>query len=381
MPKPHFNFRLLLALALLLFGASRQIAKERSSSTLRPGARLYAYVGNTGDGTVTAIDLVSLRAVATIPVGPAPSGLRAHPTRDEIWGVSTTGGYAWVIDAPSGQLAARIPIGEGAFALDFSPDGSKAYVAASHAGTVVAIDCKERRVIATARLGREPWLVRSTPDGSTLLVTLRGAALLALLDAGTLREAGHVVVAPQPEQILILPGGDKAFVSAAGSQQVSVVDLRHRVLLANLPLGGRATGFVFNPRGELYALTPETNGMTVVDTWRNEVAENKVLGSSPVQGVLTSGPSPLLFVTDSAGNYIRPVIAEFRQPLRPIPAGQRPVNAQFTADESLLLVVNEGSADLTVISHLVQALNQRQTPPFTMIPLGRQPRDIAIKLF
>lgn len=380
MARLHLNFRLALAAALLLAGAARQMAQEHRPSVLRPGLRLYAYVGNTGDGTVTAVDLASLQAVATIPVGPSPSGLRAHPTRDEIWGVSTTGGYAWVIDVRRGELAARIPVGIGAFALDFSPDGKRAYVAASDAGTVVAIDCESHRVLATARLGRQPWLVRATPDGRTLLVSLRGASSIALLDAATLRETQTIRVAPQPEQLFILPGGEKLFVSAVGSQQVSIVDLRKRLLLTNLPLSARATDFIFNPKGELYALTPDANGMTVLDTWRNEIGDTRILGSSPTQGIYTPN-GDLLFVADAAANQVLPVLAEFRQPLRAIPVGQRPVNARFTDDERLLLVVNEGSEDLTVISGLTQALNQRQTPPFTMIPLGSRPRDLAIKLF
>jgi len=380
MKSPRLNPRLILAVLLLLAGAARQVAKEHGPSFLRPGLRLYAYVANTGDGTVTAVDLVSLKAVATIPVGPTPSGLRAHPTRDEIWGVSTTGGYAWVIESALGAVAARIPVGQGAFALDFSPDGKYAYVAASNDGSVTAIDCATRSVRATAHLGQQPWLVRSTPDGATLVVSLRGASSIALLDAATLREVQKIHVAPRPEQLLILPSGEKVFVSAAGSQQVSVVDLRRRVLLTNLPLSARATDFVFNPKGELYAITPEANGMTVLDTWRNELGDTRVLGNSPTQGVYTPN-GDLLFVTDTAANQVRLVLAEFRQPLQPIPVGQRPVTVRFTDDERLLLVVNEGSEDLTVISGLTQAIAQRQTPPFTLIPLGSRPRDLAIKLF
>lgn len=380
MAKLRVNFRLVLALVLLLAGAARQLAREPQRSVLLPGLRLYAYVGNTGDGTVTAVDLASLRAVATIPVGPAPSGLRAHPTRDEIWGVSTTGGYAWVIATHTGEVMARIPVGTGAFALDFSPDGKYAYVAASEAGMIVAIDCVFRRAVATARVGRQPWLVRATADGRNLLVSLRGASSIAVLDALSLRELQTIKVAPQPEQLFLLPGGEKLFVSAAGSQQISIVDLRRRLLLTNLPLGARATDFVFNPKGELYALTPDANGMTVVDTWRNEIGDTRILGSSPTRGIYTPN-GDVLFVADAAANQILPVLAEFRQPLRAIPVGQRPVNARFTDDERLLLVVNEGSEDLTVLSGLTQALNQRQTPPFTMIPLGSRPRDLAIKLF
>ena len=74
--------------------------------------------------------------IATIPVGPAPSGLRANPALKQIWGVSTEGGYAFVIDAPTGHVAARIPVGASPFAVDFSQDGARAFVAASGSSTL-----------------------------------------------------------------------------------------------------------------------------------------------------------------------------------------------------------------------------------------------------
>jgi YVTN family beta-propeller protein len=370
-----YNLRLLLALVLLLAGAARQLAKERRPSVLRPGARLYAYVGNTGDGTVTAVNLVTLRTVATIAVGPAPSGLRAHPTRAEVWGVSTTGGYAWVIDTAKGELAARVPVGEGAFALDFSPDGRRAYVAASASGNVVAIDCATRQVAATARPGRQPWIVRVAPDGRSLLVTLHGEHRVAQLDATTLRELSSIVVASRPEQIFIEGRGEKAFVSAAGSRQVSVVDLQQRALVTNLPLNARATDLIGAQDGKILVPLPEANALTILDSWRNEVEETRILGSAPTQGVATSDGA-LVYVTDTTANQVRPFYLPFRQARKPIAVGQRPVTARLTEDDALLLVVNEGSEDLAVIS------TRAQTPILlTLIALGRQPRDLAIKLF
>ncbi|MFY9584576.1 MAG: YncE family protein, partial [Candidatus Acidiferrales bacterium] len=141
------NFRFAFAGMVLLAGAAVQIVREHRPSMLRPGLRLCAYVASAADGNVTVVDLVRLAVTGKISVGPAPSGLRAHPTRKEIWGVSTEGGYVWVIDAPHDQVAARIPVGAAPFALDFSPDGSRAYVAASGASSVVAIDCQTRQVV------------------------------------------------------------------------------------------------------------------------------------------------------------------------------------------------------------------------------------------
>src|ERR1700733_12006539 len=129
--KSRVNVRLIFVLVALAILAFREVALELRPSFLRPGLHLFAYVGNTADGTLTAVDLVKLSAVSAIPVGAGPSGLRAHPTRDEIWGLSSAGGYAWILDTKSNRIVAKIPVGSEPYALDFSRDGRPAYIAAS----------------------------------------------------------------------------------------------------------------------------------------------------------------------------------------------------------------------------------------------------------
>src|SRR5205807_10358567 len=94
---------------------------DHRPSLLRPDLHLCAY-GTTGDGSVTVVDLVKLKAVAHIPVGPGLSGMREHPARPEILGVNSGGSYVWIFDARVYQVSARIPVGPLPYALDFSPD-------------------------------------------------------------------------------------------------------------------------------------------------------------------------------------------------------------------------------------------------------------------
>src|SRR5579871_2594837 len=160
MPRRALNIRLILISLALIGVVAREIALEQRPSFLRPGLKLCAYVANVGDGTVSVVDLVSLSVRATIPVGATPAGLRTHPTRAEIWGVSTDGGTVWVLDAPTDRVVARISVGASPFALDFSPDGHRAYVSASGADTLVAIDCTSRQIVGRAHTGKHPLLAR-----------------------------------------------------------------------------------------------------------------------------------------------------------------------------------------------------------------------------
>ncbi|MGA8073858.1 MAG: hypothetical protein WB995_10300, partial [Candidatus Acidiferrales bacterium] len=87
MKKLRVNYRVVVLIAILAAIGVQLIWVEKLPAYLRPGLHLNAYVANAADGTISAIDLVRLAPIATISVGSEPSGLRAHPTRPEIWGV------------------------------------------------------------------------------------------------------------------------------------------------------------------------------------------------------------------------------------------------------------------------------------------------------
>jgi YVTN family beta-propeller protein len=381
----RFNLRFAFLLVVLLLAATRQVAREDRPSFLRPGLRLYAYVANSGDGTVTIVDLVSLHARKAVPVGPAPSGIRAHPTRDEIWGVSTGGGYVWVIDARSEEVAARIEVGAQPFAVDFSPDGKRAFVAASGTGNVVAIDCASRQVLGRARTGRRPWLARVTPDGKLLVVPNRDDNSVTLLGAEDLRHVATVPVAPRPEQVIVLGDGAKAFISAAGdgngdprhrtgTHQVSVVDLKRPALVANLPLPATPGDLVLVPKdGKLLVPSPESHGVVLIDTWRNEVEGFLLVGNGPYRATLSAEPETL-YVSDVNAGAVTPIQFRLRRTNKPIPTGQRPGACRLTPGEDLLLAVNEDSGNLAIIRTSTHSL-------ITLVPVGPRPSDLAIKVF
>ena len=377
------NFRLYFLLAALGIGGIVLLLREHRPSFLRPDLHLSAYV-TTADGNVTVVDLVKLKAVARIAVGPGLSGMREHPTRPEIFGLSSTGGYVWILDPRAnhftGQVTARIAVGPLPYALDFSPEGSRIYTTASGNNTLLAIDVKSRAVVGRAMTGREPVLAHVTPDGKTVLVVNRRDASLGIHDATTLTLRGSVSVVPQPEDVAVLPDGSLAFVLSRSERRISVVDLRRGVLVTHLELAGKPTDMLLKPDGgELYVISPEAHGLQAINTWTHEVGDYMVLGSTPTRGVLSSDAS-LLYVSDTAGDRVTPVDIFNRRIIRdpgkgfPVPAGDSPTALRFDPAENLLLVVSQGSGDLAVIRVRTNFL-------VTMIPVGDHPQDLAVKLF
>src|ERR1700681_4061070 len=234
MSRPR-NYRDLSLLGILLAAALILLLFEHRPSFLRPGLRLSAYI-TTSDGSLAIVDLVKLGAVAHIPIGQKLSGVREHPTRPEIWGVSTAEGFVWVLDTRTNQVTAKIPVGPLPYAVDFSPDGARAYMTSSGNNTLVAIDCRTRAILGSAKTDREPVLARSTAAGKTIVVANRGDATVSLHDAATLTQRGTIPVVARPEDIAIMSDSSIAFVRSASEARISVVDLHRGVLLTHLEL-------------------------------------------------------------------------------------------------------------------------------------------------
>ncbi len=363
--------------AALVFFAAVLIAREHRPSFLRPDLRLNAYV-TTADGGVTVVDLVKLAAVAHVMIGPGLSGMREHPTRPEVWGVSAQGGYTWVLDAKSNAVGARIPVGSLPFAVDFSRDGRLAYATASGSDALIAIDCETRRVVGRAKTGAIPVIAHVTPDSKLVVVVNRGDATLGLHDAATLALRHRVGVVPNPEDVVIVPDSSLAFVLSRTERRISVVDLERAELLTNLDLAGEPTQMLLKPDGgELYVLSPEAHGLQVINTWTHEVGDYMVIGSAPTRGVLLPDASGM-FVSDTAAGRVAPVDIVNRKVIRPISAGAAPGALAFNPGEkpSLLLVANRDSGDVSVIR-----IRSESQSLLTMIPVGEKPGDVVMKLF
>src|SRR5579859_3182118 len=124
------KFRVAFVLSGLSLAGFIVLLREHRPSFLRPDLHSMAYV-STASGLVSVVDLVKNSTIARVSVGPDASGLRAHPNRKEIWGVSPAGGYVWVLDASNNQVTAKIPTAGAPYSIDFSLDAKLAYATSS----------------------------------------------------------------------------------------------------------------------------------------------------------------------------------------------------------------------------------------------------------
>ncbi len=353
----RLNYRLLFALSLIVVTATVQIIREHRPTFLRQGLRLYAFVGNAGDGTVSVVDLVRLGEIATIPVGPDPSGLRAHPEFVQVWaGIDRgrirvryrRGHRPCCIARPGRRRHPSRSIFPLTDVLPMSPPRDRQVWWPSIAG---------RDRLLRARTWPEPVARARDTRREDVLVPQCEDSTVEVFDAATLAHVAKIGVANHPEQVVILPDNSMAFVSAAGSNEISAIDLRHHVLITNLRLNGAPSALLLKPDGgELYVIVPDSHGLEIIDTWRTEISGSMSLGSAPTDGAMTADGS-LVYVSDAGAGSVMPIEMATRHLLLPITTGRHPGPCALDPSGDLLLVANEDSGDLAMIRVRTQSLN------------------------
>jgi YVTN family beta-propeller protein len=382
----------LLLLPLALAGCSHY-----GFPTYAANYREFAYISDGAAGTVTILDLVYLRQDHVLQVGRQPTGLAVNPVRDEVYAVNSGSDSVSVIDTQTNRVDATIGVHRTPYFIAVSPDGKRAFVPNSASNTVSVLDLDRRREIATARTGVGPGVARVSPDGRSLVVSNRVAGSLSIYSI--LPSTEHPLQlrdtfsgCPGATDIAILPDSTKAFAACSGSHMVMAVwlaaapdswrgkqdaSLQHDQMLCMLDVGKTPTHLALKPDGgEVFSTNFDSDSISEIDTWNNQVLGTYMIGSKPVRAVISADDSSLWvtnFGADSAAMYS---IDDGRVEAS-VHTGSRPDALAFSRDEHLLLTADAGSADAAVIR------TQSKSGPtlFTLLPAGSQPNDLVVKSF
>jgi YVTN family beta-propeller protein len=400
-----------LSIALLPLGCRHSGFPE-----VPAGYREYAYVTNGKSNTVSVLDLVNLRADRTLRVGDNPTGIAANPRRNEIYVVNTKSGTVSVIDASSNSVVATIPVHRQPYFISVDAAGGRAYVANSGSNSVSVIDLDKRHEIAAVGAGEQPGLARVSPDMRSVVVSNRSSGSVSIYSAAPYASPQNLESgspeAPQPvprlgegpalqfratfpgcpgaTDVAILPDSSKAFIACSGGHQVMVISLAAAPgswaarqdpaatsdhLLTMLDVGNTPVHLAVKPDGgEIFTANFDSDSISEIDTWNNQVLGTYMIGNKPVHGVITRDSSTL-WVADFASDLVSVYSIDDGHLVTTVHTGSAPDALAFSADEHILLAVDAHSGDVAVI----RTQGKQGAALFTMLPAGSSPNAIAIK--
>ncbi len=292
-----------------------------------------SYIANSGDGTVSVIDLATNLIVATISVGQAPFGVSVSADGSTVYVSNQGSNSVSVISTTTNTVVSTIPVGNGPAGLVVSQDGSRVYIANTTDGTVSTINTATGIVMSTVPVGSQPTGICVSPDGTRVYVTNFNDGTISVIDATSNAVISTIYIGNNPFGIAVSPDGSQVYVSS-GTTWLFVIDATSNTILTKilLDLSGRsvAAGICVSPNGtRIYVsdrdyqldviyvpflavlnvisvplqpnggISVSPDGATVYET----NTSNGVTGIDPIHRTLTfmaAGTNPI-----SLGNFIR----------------------------------------------------------------------------
>jgi YVTN family beta-propeller protein len=125
---------------------------------------VWAYVSNTGTGTLAAVQLSSGQVKLT-PVGERPQGAAFSPDRKTLYVANSGGSSIAVFDTGKNEKIGNIPTGKAPVRLVITPDGKTAIYALQEGRSVGFADVATRKELQQVPLGGRPVSMTLSADG------------------------------------------------------------------------------------------------------------------------------------------------------------------------------------------------------------------------
>jgi YVTN family beta-propeller protein len=132
------------------------VGKGPEGGSLSPDEKEF-WAANSGDGSVSIIDVAAKKVTQTFAVGTKHSNrLKFTPDGKLVLISDLGGGGVVVVDVASRKVVKRINVGKVAEGILIVPDGSRAYVAAAADNKVVILDLKKLEISGEIATGHGP---------------------------------------------------------------------------------------------------------------------------------------------------------------------------------------------------------------------------------
>jgi len=321
-------------------------ATPTAGTTSSVGA-LLAYVTNEDSQELTIIDTRTDSAVATIPVGTRPRGVRVSadgrtvfvalsgspkcpPTMpdeecEKLKADKTKDGIA-VVDAASRTVTRVLPGGSDPETFDISRDGTTLFVSNEDAGTASVVDIASGKIRSTVPVGKEPEGVRVHPDGSTVWVTGETDHNVTILDTKTGKALGQVEVGKRPRSLAFTPDGARAYVTSEVDGTVWVVDAaaRKSLKVLKMPEGSKPMDAEAAPDGKrIYVSNGRGGTVAMIDVATDSVVGSAKVGQRP-WGIALTPDGRKLYSANGPSNDVSVIDATTLEVLKTIRVGKIP---------------------------------------------------------
>lgn len=306
--------RLLLLLASLLLAPAL-------APVLAPAAHAtgLAIVVNSGDATLSLVDMASRRELRRVPVLREPHHVALSPDGRELLIGDAGGNEMLFLDPATGDIRRRLPMSD-PYHLSFSPDGKLLVVTGLARNQVDVYDTATMRLTKRFPAPTMPSHMAFSPDGSMAYVTLQGTNKLAAFDLRRMQPSWIVEVGKAPAGVIWHDG--RLLVANMGSDHFAVVDPTDGRVERRVRTGRGAHQLFLSPDGRTIWVNNRVDGTTVmVDPRTLEPARSYPIPGGP--DCIDFAPDGKLWITQRFARAVA-VLDPATGAVQSIPVGRSP---------------------------------------------------------
>ena len=135
-----------------------------------------------------------------VPVGRGSEGFDVAPGGSEIWVANARDGTVSVVDVVAKKVVATLAANvRGANRLKFTPDGKLVLISSLGGSDLAVLDAATRREVKRVKLGRGAAGIQMDPDGSRAFVACTPDNYVAVIDLKTLTVTGRIDAGQEPD--------------------------------------------------------------------------------------------------------------------------------------------------------------------------------------
>ena len=312
------NIPRFLALLLLMSGLTVQAAEP---------VKRTAIVLNSGEASVSLIDMDKRAVYKTFPIGKEPHHLMITPDQKSVLVANAAGDDVVFLDPKTGDIQSRLPNIVDPYHIGYSPN-KKWFVAAGNRldrVDIYAANNQELKLVKIVKAAKTPSHIAFTNDSKLTFVTLQDSNELIAIDLASQQIVWKMPIGKMPAGVWMTPGDKHLLIGLTGSDLVQVVDWKQQKIIKEIKTGKGAHNF--RPLGDkrhIFLTNRVDSTISIIDMEKLEkVADIKGLPSGPDCMDITADGKEL-WVTFRFAKKVGIIDIASRKLVTTIPVGKSP---------------------------------------------------------
>jgi YVTN family beta-propeller protein len=307
-----------LVLLLLTSGLTVQAAEP---------VKRTAIVLNSGEASVSLIDMDKRAVYKTFPIGKEPHHLMITPDQKSVLVANAAGDDVVFLDPKTGDIQSRLPNIVDPYHIGYSPN-KKWFVAAGNRldrVDIYAAKNQELKLVKIVKAAKTPSHIAFTNDSKLTFVTLQDSNELIAIDLASQEIVWKMPIGKMPAGVWMTPGDKHLLIGLTGSDIVQVVDWKQQKIIKEIKTGKGAHNF--RPLGDkrhIFLTNRVDSSISIIDMEKLEkVADIKNLPSGPDCMDITDDGKEL-WVTFRFAKKVGIIDVASRKLVATIPVGKSP---------------------------------------------------------